>query len=147
MKMDFGTWLKEQRDKASLTQGELSDRTDKTVSVSMISSLESGARKASLTTVKRLARALGANKDEARVAAGFAPEQPLERQKPQSVQELLERLDELGVGAQFFGGLEGLPDDPETLAAIIQDIETVLALRARRTPPTNESNPRGLLPD
>jgi transcriptional regulator with XRE-family HTH domain len=145
VKMNFAEWLKEQRDKASLTQGELSERTDRTVSVSMISSIESGTRKASRDTVNRLARALGAKANEALRLAGFASGQPEEREPPQTVSELLERLDELGVGAQFFGGLESIPDDPETLAAILQDIETVLALRARRLPP-NESNTRGVLP-
>jgi transcriptional regulator with XRE-family HTH domain len=145
VKMNFSEWLKEQRDKASLTQGELSDRTEGLVSVSMISSIESGTRRASLTTVNRLARALGANRDEARIAAGFAPEQPLERDKPQTVSELLSRLDELGVGINH-GGLESLPDDPDTLAAILQDIETVLALRARRKLPPHDSDTGALLP-
>ena len=134
VKMDFGTWLKEQRDKASLTQGELSERTDKTVSVSMISSIESGARKASLVTVNRLARALGANKEEARVAAGFAPEHPLEREKPQTVQELLDRLNELGVENPIFkGGIENLPDDPDVLEDILRVISMTVEIELRKS--------------
>ena len=98
-----------------------------------------------MQVVDTLAKVLQLDKNELRLTAGLAPDN-LERGKPQNVEELLSRLDELGVGVNLYGGVESLPDDPDTLAAILQDIETVLALRVRRKLPTNEPNTRGVLP-
>jgi len=151
--MTFGQKLKAWREAARLKQTELAARAK--ISVPYLSNLErdfssntrSGKPRASEDVCKRLAKALDVPLDEVRLSAGWKSEHPIEREKPKTVQDLLSRLEELGVGAQFFGGIESLPDDPETLSAILQDIETVLALRARRTPPHNESNPRGLRPE
>jgi transcriptional regulator with XRE-family HTH domain len=145
----FGDKIRDARLERGWSQRELARRIGK--SATYVHYIEGGNNPSSgkklnvsLEAVDELAKVLHLNKDDLRLAAGFAPEN-LERPKPQNVQELLSRLNELGVGANFFGGLESLPDDPETLAAILQDIETVLALRARRLPP-NESNTRGVLP-
>ncbi len=144
IKRDFGSWIKEKRDKAGLSQDGAARRAE--IDRQQWYRIENGLSGTKRDTVIRLAVALSADPNEALQRAGFASEQPFERPKPQTVKDLLDRLDELGVGINLYGGIEGLPDDPDTLDAILRDIETVLALRVRRTP-HNESNPKGLRPE
>jgi transcriptional regulator with XRE-family HTH domain len=151
--MSFGNWLLERRQAKNLKQVDVAKRVG--ISVSYVSALEreepgptGKIRKPTVEIVDKIARALSANKDEARVAAGFAPEQPLQRPKPQNVAELMERLHELGVDYDptFLGGVESIPDDPELLADILADFATLFEMRVRKRHPRNEQNTRGLPP-
>lgn len=151
VEMDFGEWLKEKREQAELTQGGLSDRTDRRVSVSTISSVELGTRKASAQTVDRLARALGADKDEARLAAGYAP-LSLIPGKPQSLSDLLASLERIGIeGIQFFDQDALARSTPDELAEVLKAVELAVQITLRRqqlpfndrpTPDTDRSGRR-----
>ena len=59
--MSFGAYLKEQRGKLGLTQGELSDRTAGTVSQSSLSHYESGRKRPAHAGLVALLEALGVN--------------------------------------------------------------------------------------
>jgi transcriptional regulator with XRE-family HTH domain len=148
-----GEFLRKRRQELGLTQADVAKRSG--LSVSYISTLERGQKhsttNADLTPARdkvlAIAKALKTDADEMLVLFGFAPEYPIERPKPQNVQELLAALNELGVDAMFYGGVENLPDDPELLADILDDFATVIALRLRKKlPPNNEGTGSGLLP-
>ena len=127
------------------SQRELARRIGK--SATYIHYLEAGSNPSSagkemqipVAVVDTLAKVLQLNKDELRLTAGLAPES-LERDKPQNVQELLDRLNELGIEPIFYGGVENLPDDPELLADILNDFATVIALRLRKRIPHEPTN-------
>ena len=67
----FGEWLKAERDRCDWTQEELGRRVDMTKMT--ISRYESGPRVPDRDKVLVLARALGADEDEALLVAGYAP--------------------------------------------------------------------------
>lgn len=77
--MSFGKWLSEKRMAANLTQPELAKRVG--FSASYVSALErdepnardGSPRRPRVEKVDKLAKALGVPKDEARLAAGYAP--------------------------------------------------------------------------
>jgi transcriptional regulator with XRE-family HTH domain len=148
--LTFGQKLKLWREAARLTQVQLAKAAQ--LSVPYVSNLErdfasntrSGRPRASLAVADRLAQALNVPKDEVRHAAGHASEHPIT--KPQTVNELLHVLNELGVSAQFLGGVESYPDDPDLLQDILDDFATVLALRFRRKKPNDPTSGTGLLP-
>ena len=152
---ETGEFLKKRREELGLTQSEVATRAG--ISVSYLSTLERGQRH-SITNAKltpdrskvvSIAKALQTDKDELLVMFGFAPEQPLERPKPQTVQELLERLTELGVDydPSFLGGVENIPDDPDFLADVLADFAMLFEMRVRKKlHPQNEQATRGILP-
>lgn len=123
--MSFGKWLAEKRIAARLTQGALAKRAG--ISITYVSALErdepnakdGSPRRPRLDKVERLAKALSVPIDEARVAAGYAPLNPAT--KPQTVAELLEAIERLGVDHIMFA--ENLKDmTPEDLSDILDSI-------------------------
>lgn len=80
--MSFGVLLKRWRKAKGLTQQELANKAR--VNISYVSNLErdfsatsrSGTPQPSVELVDTLARILGVNADEARLAAGYAPNNP-----------------------------------------------------------------------
>lgn len=149
-----GEWLRERRRKLGLMQSDVAKRAG--VSTSYISTLERG-QKHSLTNatlrpdrdkVIALAKAVKGNPDELLLLYQFAPEQPFERDKPQSVAELLQRLAELGVDQPIFkDGIESLPDDPDALDEILRVIAMTveIELRKKNVSHNASSTERGLL--
>jgi transcriptional regulator with XRE-family HTH domain len=101
--MPFAKWILEKRKELGLTQGQLAERVG--VSVSYISALERNEpfgkygreRKPSVEIVDKIAKALQLDRDETRIKAGYAPEQPLIIKKPQTLDELIEALEHLGI--------------------------------------------------
>jgi transcriptional regulator with XRE-family HTH domain len=136
IKRDFGNWIKELRDNARLSQDGAARRAG--IDRQQWYRIENGLSGTKRDTVIRIAHALSASPDEALVRAGFAPEQPLqdlERPKPNNVQELLDRLSELGVESPIFhGGIENLPDDPDVLDKILQVISMTVEIELRKHP-------------
>ncbi len=118
--MSFGKWLSEKRIAANLTQEQLASRVSG-VSISYISAIEreepnsrdGSPRRPRVEKVDALARALGADVSEARLAAGYAPAVPAE------VYEI-----DLGPGVKLkFGEKPGLDwADEEELRSIINAV-------------------------
>jgi transcriptional regulator with XRE-family HTH domain len=95
--------------------------------------------------VDELARVLQLDKDELRLSAGLAPEN-LEREPPKTVQELLDRLTELGIEAPLFqGGIENLPDDPDVLENVLRVISTTVEIELRKSHNAPQTHRRSLL--
>ena len=144
--MPFGKLILNGRKAKNLTQGQLAERVG--VSVSYISALERGEagatgkdRRPSVELVDKLARALQLDKDEARITAGYAPEQPFSRKPPQTLEELLSALNELGVEGPIFHDEQAVRDaPPEVLADILRTVALAVELEIRRQ---NENFPTG----
>jgi transcriptional regulator with XRE-family HTH domain len=145
----FGQWLAENRLRAGLTQGELAKRAG--MSPSYVSGLEreepitadSRPRQPRRPKVERLAKALGADVNEALLVAGYAAE-PSETPKPTNLPELIQALSDLGLPVpMLYGGFENLVDDAESfdeaVSRIILDLEMVM--KRHRLPP-NSNSPR-----
>ena len=129
----FGTWIKELRDKAGLSQDGAARRAE--IDRQQWYRIENGLSGTKRDTVIRIAHALSADPNEALERAGFSTGQPLERPKPQTVQELLSRLNELGVENPIFkGGIENLPDDPDVLEDILRVISMTVEIELRKHP-------------
>ena len=97
---DFGRWLQDRRITRGLTQEELARTCE--VTGAYVSLLEQGADKCahpSVEIVDRLARALGADCEEARAAAGFRPPEAVPL--PTHEAELLRRFRELPLSVQM----------------------------------------------
>lgn len=116
--MTFGEWLKREREKAGLTQLELSDRTDGQIKVSTISSIELETRKASERNVDRLARALGVDVQIARaIRVGLSvPDDPL-------LQEMIDRARKKPL-------LENYTDEEKE--EFLEDVESTIARTTER---------------
>jgi transcriptional regulator with XRE-family HTH domain len=107
-RMPFAKWILEKRKALGLTQGQLAERVG--VSVSYISALERNEpfgkygreRKPSVEIVDKIAKALQLDRDETRIKAGYAPEQPLIIKKPQTLDELIEILEQIGISNLHF---------------------------------------------
>lgn len=91
-RMSFGKWLVQARERAGLTQRELAQRAG--ISTTYVSGLEreepsardGSPRRPRVEKIDALARALGIQRDEARLAAGYAPAKPFT--KPATIEEL-----------------------------------------------------------
>jgi transcriptional regulator with XRE-family HTH domain len=142
---DFGSWIKGKRDKANLSQDGAARRAE--IDRQQWYRIENGLSGTRRETVIRMAQAVSADPNEALQLAGFAsPEQPLERPRPQTVQELLDRLTELGIDAPLFqGGLENLPDDPDVLENVLRVISTTVEIELRKSQNAPQTPRRSLL--
>lgn len=136
-----GEFLKNRRKELRLTQSEVATRAG--ISVSYLSTLERGQRhsitNAELTPdrskVVALAKALKTDRDELLVMFGFAPENPLEHKKPETVAELLSILTSMGVENPIFkDGIENLPNDPDVLEDILRVISMTVEIELRKHP-------------
>ena len=95
--MTFGTELYKWRKAKGLTQQELAVASG--VNVSYISNLErdfsptakGGKPQPSLSLVDKIAKVLSIEPDEARLAAGYAPENVIQQEIPESVREAFAR--------------------------------------------------------
>lgn len=139
IKMDaFGKWLFDRRKAARMTQGQVAKRAG--ISTSYVSTLEREERhhltnappRPAIAVVESIAKALDAPADEARLAAGYAPQ--TFAGPPTNAAEFLEALDRLGVPGLEFGnaysGLYSLP--PEEYEKLLQDLKLVIDLNLRR---------------
>ncbi len=104
-------------------------------------------------TVDKIADGLGIDKDEVRLAAGFAPQKAFELPKPKSLPELIKALEDLGVPVpQLYGGFEGQLDEngegfSEALERIYLDLELVLRRAMKKeTPKPKDEAPNRLDP-
>ena len=132
--MAFSEWLKQARDDRKLSLRELARRTNGACTFGYLSQLENsrggkkGVYQPDIEIVDALAKALDKNIDEARLAAGYAP--TFQTSPPQSIPELIEALERLGIEAPLLYG--GYPDDPdgegfrEVLERIYLDIQLVV---------------------
>lgn len=133
--MKFGEWLRLARKTARLTQGEVAKRAG--ISTSYVSTLERNAGhpiteaepQPKLEVVDSIARAVGVEIDEARLAAGYAP-QSTAPPKPRNVAEFIHALERLGLD---FGTLSGRWDvieryTPEEFQDLIERIQADIQL-------------------
>lgn len=124
-----------------MSQGTLAKRVSAhgaTVSPAYISNIErsyykklSGeASRPRLQAVDAIAQALGVPRDEARLAAGYAPETT---GPPQTVTDLLKAIERLGVEGIMFHDEEKLHElDAEQLQGILNSIRTVVEMDLAR---------------
>lgn len=126
------------RTAAGMTQSALAKRVG--VSVSYISALErdepnavdGSPRRPRVEKVEKIAKALNADMDEARLAAGFAPLHP-RNGKPETLAELLDRLTELGVDNVHFADHDALRDaTPEELQDVLDAVQLAIEVTLRR---------------
>jgi transcriptional regulator with XRE-family HTH domain len=129
----FGDLVRRARIAKNLSQRQLALRIGK--SASYINYVESGKNPSakgktmqpSIDAVEAIAKVLSIPLDEARQAAGYAPENPVIN-KPRSVPELLAAIERLGVDQiQFPGGIEGLHKLSEAdLNDILESVRDVI---------------------
>jgi transcriptional regulator with XRE-family HTH domain len=154
--MTFGNWLKEKRTERRISGTELEKLSG--MSRQYISNLERNVLsdttqrpiRPSEETVTKLAKALGVPVDEARLAAGYAPSN-LQAGKPRTLEELLDRLEQLGV--ENFISIEhdslqnASPDDlQKILDAVKFAVDYELSKRLKRYaphPPPDNADTRG----
>jgi predicted transcriptional regulator len=124
----FGDWLKNRREEAKLSQDGLADLVG--VDRQTIYRLENALSGTKRETVNALAEALRVNKAEALNKAGFAVQENGIIQKPKSVVEFIERLNEMGFEIQFDADLTKLT--PDDLQDLIDSIEANLLVKTRK---------------
>lgn len=131
-KETFGQYVARNRDIARLSQRDLAQRIQK--SSTYISYIErnynpaakDGKSHPSLDVVDRIARALGVNQDEARLAAGYAPAQREPSPNGLTADAFHRALEALGATAPMFHGgpsaIEALSDEErEELLEMVRD--------------------------
>jgi transcriptional regulator with XRE-family HTH domain len=104
----FGEMVRVARLEKGWSQRELARRSKK--SATYITYIESGRNpsaadnvfKPSRDAVEAISRALGLNMDEALMAAGFAPDNQITLRKPQTLDELIDALEQLGISNLMF---------------------------------------------
>jgi transcriptional regulator with XRE-family HTH domain len=136
MDFTFGQKLKAWRTHARMTQRELAKAAN--VSVPYLSNLErdfssntrSGKPRASEAICERLAKALDIPVDEMREVAGYAP---LDTGKPQTLQDVISRLEKMGVQHIEFKDEHLLRDyTPDQLQELLENISLTVELTLRR---------------
>jgi transcriptional regulator with XRE-family HTH domain len=139
--MTFGNWLRNQINNANLSNAELARRVG--VSATYIGNLvrdfspntKKGRGRPSEDVVEQIAKALGADINEARRAAGYAADIP--PTPPRNVLEFVRALEALGVShIEMFGGPDVLakmtPDDFESiLSEVRRAVEREIFKKAR----------------
>lgn len=131
----FGLWLRKAREAAHLSTTALAKKAG--VSKQYISMLEQANPhlltnkpvQPSLEKVEQIGTALGANLDDLRVLAGYAPRKG-ERPKPQNAAEFAERLREMGFDISTEFDYEKL--GPDELQDLVEMIETRLIMQVRK---------------
>jgi len=139
--LSFGKWLFEKRKAAHLTQGQLAKRAG--ISTSYVSTIEREERhhltnappQPTLDVVDAIAKALGEPIDEARIAAGYAPENLIP--KPKNAAEFLTALSAMGLPNILpYTGIHDLtPDEYELL---LRDVSMAVEMSLRRSGKTKE---------
>jgi transcriptional regulator with XRE-family HTH domain len=132
----FGRWLSQNRKERRFTMEQLAKRAG--VSKQYLSVLERAqpheltgkAVTPKLATVDRIAKALGVDRGEARRAAGYAGEP---EGKPQTLQDVISRLEKLGVQHIEFKDEHLLRDyTPDQLQELLENISLTVELTLRR---------------
>lgn len=110
------------------------------VSIPYISNLErdfsantrSGKPRASEEMCKKLSRALGVTLDEVRVSAGYAP-MSMSSGKPQTLAELIETLERMGIENIHFADHDKLQDaTPEELQEVLDAVKFAIEITISR---------------
>lgn len=136
--MTFGKWLVRNRQAAKLTQAQLAERAG--IQPSYVSALEreepnakdGSPRRPRIDKVDRIAKALRVPVDEARLAAGYAPTKPATG-KPQSLIDLLERLERLGIENLHFADQDKLRNaTPDELQEVLEAVKFAVELTLRK---------------
>lgn len=116
----FGEYLRKALDDAGMRPAELARRSGITKQgLSRLlndtpHTITGAPPKPELSTVEKIARALGLDVNEARLAAGFAPS--AKEMPPENLQELVQALYKLGIISHIeFADLEELKDSSEAL--------------------------------
>ena len=150
MENKAGEWLRRHRKANDLLQSEVAERAR--VSVSYISTLERGQKHSTTDAALRperdkavaIARAVQGNPDELLLLYGYAPASMSADGKPQTLDELLTRLEALGV--ENFHAInqdalrEATPDQlQEVLDAVKFAIEITLQRQQKELLPPNDT--------
>lgn len=146
--LDFARWLQAELELKRMRPAELARRAG--VSKQNIGkilnrtphSLTGTIPNPKVETVDAIAKALGSNQDEARIAAGYAPSN-LPVGKPKDLPDLLKRLEDMGVENLHFYDEDRLRDaSPEQLQDMLESISLAIRLtiekQARSIPPTHD---------
>lgn len=138
----FGTWVRDKRKELRLTVEAAAKQIG--ISKQYLSVIERAAPSPytgkpitpKIETIDAIAAALELDRDEARLAAGYAPQAT---GPPENIEQFLAALEKLGVPieVQAMGGLESL--HPEQYRAILEHlaatVEGLLARASRSIPP------------
>jgi transcriptional regulator with XRE-family HTH domain len=132
---EFGEMVRLARTSKNLSQRALAQRIGK--SATYVSYVESGVNPSSrsrtfqpgVEAVRKIAKALDLPLDEALVAAGYAPSHPVG--KPETVEDLLSRLERLGVEHIEFE-TDVRNSSPEQLQAVYDAVKLAVELTLRR---------------
>jgi transcriptional regulator with XRE-family HTH domain len=122
----FGVWFKNERELVGKTQEDIAAETG--IHVKTISRIENGAP-TKRGTVQVLAKSVNASMNNALARAGFLLEAPTPS-KPQTVAELVERLNDMGFPIQLDADIDHL--GPDDLQDIMEDIEAKILYKARK---------------
>jgi transcriptional regulator with XRE-family HTH domain len=133
---EFGAWLRQKREELRLSVTELALRAG--LSKQYVSLLERGEKhlltnkptQPALDKVERLARVLEVDPAEAREIAGYSAQNV--RDKPHSVAEFAERLQEMGFDFYSFSLDETAELGPDDLQDLIDQIEANILFKTRR---------------
>jgi transcriptional regulator with XRE-family HTH domain len=148
--MTFGSWLRERLHDARMSNSELARLTG--VSSTHISNLvrdfspntKKGVGRPSLDLVDRIADALKLDRDEVRIKAGYAPEQPLIIKKPQTLDELIEALEHLGIENLHFHEHDRLRTaTPRQLQEVLDAVKLAVQLMIARQENEGHENNSG----
>jgi transcriptional regulator with XRE-family HTH domain len=130
----FGKWLQDEREKTNVTQEMVHKETGLNVkSISRIERGEGGTKKTTIimivNAINKLSPGYKINLDKALGKAGFAPLSST-LQKPTTVAEFIERLNEMGFAIQFDADLTKLT--PDDLQDLIDSIEANLLVKTKK---------------
>lgn len=144
LQQTFGLWLRTKRTEARMSLQSVANKAG--ISKQYLSVLERAEPhaltgkpvKPKVELVEQLAKALGADPDEARIAAGFAPES-FTYGKPQNLQDLFRILSDIGIDGIHFVNEDALRSaSPEELQELLDSIRVAVEVtlsKHRRKPP------------
>lgn len=126
---DFGAWIKEKRDAAKLSQDGAARRAG--IDRQQWYRIENGLSGTRRDTVIRMAQAVSTNVNEALERAGFAGE--VTSAKPQTLAELIETLERMGVENIHFADHDKLQDaTPEELQEVLDAVKFAIEITISR---------------
>lgn len=146
--MSFGKWLRGKLYDKRVNNAELARRVG--VSATHIGNLvrdyspntKSGVARPTIELTDKIAIALGIPKDEARLAAGYAPSVLPRSGPPETLEELVEIVEAMGItNLQFFDHDKLRNATPEQLQEVLEAIEVAMNVtiaRQMRERPTDD---------